>query len=180
MEQAAEASSERDFDFWMGSWEQTNRRRKEWLADCDEWIEFESTSVAWPILGGLGNTDEFRTDFAGGFVGMSFRFFDLETRLWSIYWADSRHTGLLDPPVVGSFSAGVGVFEGEDVYNEKPILVRYTWSRTDTETPRWEQAFSPDEGKTWETNWIMDATRVGEPAMAAAPERECLVAGRAL
>src|SRR5881397_2399588 len=61
MEQATESSGVRDFDFWMGSWEQRNRRRKEWLADCDEWIEFESTSVAWPILGGLGNTDEFRT-----------------------------------------------------------------------------------------------------------------------
>jgi hypothetical protein len=111
---------------------------------------------------------------------MSFRFFDLETRLWSIYWADSRRTGLLDPPVVGSFSAGVGVFEAEDVFKEKPILVRYTWSRTDTGTPRWEQAFSPDEGKTWETNWIMDATRVGEPAMAAAAGPDRLVAAQAL
>jgi NIPSNAP len=26
-------------------------------------------------------------------------------------------------------------------------------------TPRWEQAFSVDGGKTWETNWIMDFTR---------------------
>lgn len=180
MEQAAKTSSERDFDFWMGSWEQRHRRRKEWLADCDEWIEFESKGVAWPILDGLGNADELRTDFAGGFIGMSFRFFDLEARLWSIYWADSRHTGLLDPPVVGSFSGDVGVFEGEDVFNEKPILVRYTWSRTSTPTPRWEQAFSPDEGKTWETNWIMDATRVGEPAMAAAAGPDRLVAGRAL
>jgi hypothetical protein len=179
MEQAVESSGLRDFDFWMGSWEQRNRRRKEWLADCDEWIEFESTSVAWPILGGLGNADELRTDFAGGFIGMSFRFFDLETRLWSIYWADSRHTGLLDPPVVGSFASGVGVFEGDDTFNGQPIRVRYTWSRTDTETPRWEQAFSPDAGTTWETNWIMDATRVGEAAMAAAAGPDRLVAGRA-
>ena len=82
MEQATESSGVHDFDFWMGSWEQRNRRRKEWLADCDEWLEFESTSVAWPILDGLGNADELRTAFAGGFIGMSFRFFDLETRLW--------------------------------------------------------------------------------------------------
>jgi hypothetical protein len=100
--------------------------------------------------------------------------------MWSIYWADSRHTGLLEPPVVGSFASGVGVFEGDDTFNGQPIRVRYTWSRTDTETPRWEQAFSPDEGKTWETNWIMDATRVGEPAMASAAGPDRLVAGRAL
>jgi hypothetical protein len=110
---------------------------------------------------------------------MSFRFFDLETRLWSIYWADSRRTGLLDPPVVGSFASGVGIFEGGDTFNGQSIRVRYTWSRTNTEWPRWEQAFSPDRGKTWETNWIMDATRVGEPAMAAAAGRDRLVAGRA-
>jgi hypothetical protein len=24
---------------------------------------------------------------------------------------------------------------------------------------RWEQALSPDDGKTWETNWYMDLSR---------------------
>jgi hypothetical protein len=37
--------------------------------------------------------------------------------------------------------------------------VRFTWSGAATPTPRWEQAFSGDEGATWETNWIMDFTR---------------------
>ena len=175
----SETSNAHDFDFWMGSWEQRNRRRREWLADSDEWIEFGSRSVAWPILDGLGNTDEFRTDFDGGFIGMSFRFFDLETRLWSIYWADSRHPGVLDPPVIGSFTGDVGVFECPDMFKGEPVLVRYTWSRTSTPTPRWEQAFSPDGGETWETNWIMDATRVGEPAMPAAAGPGLQVAQRA-
>ena len=31
--------------------------------------------------------------------------------------------------------------------------------------PRWEQAFSEDGGKTWETNWIADFTRVGGRGM---------------
>jgi len=29
----------------------------------------------------------------------------------------------------------------------------------DSRTPRWEQAFSANGGKAWETNWIMDFTR---------------------
>jgi hypothetical protein len=29
---------------------------------------------------------------------------------------------------------------------------------------RWEQAFSEDGGRTWETNWIMDYTRIAEDA----------------
>ena len=67
------------------------------------------------MLGGLGNEDEFRTDYDGGYVGMSFRFFDPGRRLWSIYWADSRRPGLLDPPVVGAFDGDTGIFEGGHV-----------------------------------------------------------------
>jgi hypothetical protein len=155
-------SSARDFDFWPGRWHVDNRRLRERLVASDEWDEFESTVVARPILGGLGNEDEFRTDFGGGFVGMSFRFFDQHTRLWWIYWADSRRAGVLDPPVAGSFDGNRGVFEGEHTFARRPIVVRYVWSEVDTDTPRWEQAFSDDGGETWETNWVMDFTRIGD------------------
>jgi hypothetical protein len=152
----------RDFDFWMGSWKVHNRRLRERLAGSDEWDEFEAAVVARPILDGLGNEDEFRTDYAGGFIGMSFRFFDPREKLWSIYWADTRRCGELDPPVFGGFAGDTGVFEGDDVFEGRPILVRYTWSGVTTQTPRWEQAFSEDGGRTWETNWIMDFTRAEE------------------
>ena len=149
----------RDFDFWMGRWSCRNRRLRQRLAGSDEWDEFRSTVVARPILDGLGNEDEFRTDYGGGFVGMSFRFFDPERQRWSIYWADTRRSGELDPPVFGGFSGDTGVFEGDDTFDERPIRVRFIWSGITTPTPRWEQAFSEDGGATWETNWIMDFTR---------------------
>ena len=152
------AGTARDFDFWMGSWSCRNRRLRERLAGSDDWDEFESTVVARPILDGLGNEDEFRTDYAGGFVGMSFRFFDPERKRWSIYWADTRRSGELDPPVFGGFSGDTGVFEGDDTFDGRPIRVRFIWSGITTPTPRWEQAFSEDGGETWETNWIMDFT----------------------
>jgi hypothetical protein len=155
-------STVRDFDFWFGSWKVHNWRLRERLAGSDEWDEFEATSEARPILDGLGNFDEFRTDYLGGFVGSSMRFFDPETRQWWIYWADSRRSGELDPPVVGAFDGDVGIFEGSDTFEGRPILVRYTWSGVTTPTPRWEQAFSEDGGETWETNWIMDFTRSEE------------------
>ncbi len=151
-----------DFDFWFGRWNVRNRWLKRRLAGSDDWEEFDATVVARPLLDGVGNEDEFRTDHAGGFIGMSFRFFDPERKRWSIYWADSRRPGELDPPVLGTFEGDVGVFEGEDVYRGRPILVRFTWSGVTTPTPRWEQAFSEDGGRTWETNWIMEFTRAGE------------------
>jgi hypothetical protein len=156
------ASTARDFDFWPGRWHVRNRWLRERLAGSDAWEEFDATSTARALLGGLGNEDEFRTDHDGGFVGMSFRFFDPQTGQWSIYWADSRRPGVLDPPVFGSFSGDTGVFEGADTLDGRPILVRFTWSRVTTPTPRWEQAFSEDGGKAWETNWVMEFTRAGD------------------
>jgi hypothetical protein len=151
--------SARDFDFWMGRWKCRNRYLRERLAGSDEWDEFESTVVARPLLDGIGNEDEFRGDYGGGFVGMSFRFYDPEKDRWSIYWADTRRPGVLDPPVFGSFSGDTAVFEGEATFEGRQILMRFTWSGVTTPTPRWEQAFSDDGGDTWETNWVMQFTR---------------------
>ena len=159
MSTAVQEGTARDFDFWMGSWNVHNRRLRRRLAGSDEWDEFEATVVARPLLDGLGNEDEFRTDYEGGFIGMSFRFFDPETSLWSIYWADTRRLGILDPPVLGGFDGDTGIFEGDDTFDGRPILVRFTWSGVTTPKPRWEQAFSEDSGETWETNWVMDFTR---------------------
>ena len=148
----------RDFDFWMGAWRVHNRRLRERLRGSTAWDEFESAVVARPLLGGFGNEDVYRTGFAGGFTGMSFRFYDRSEHTWSIFWADSRR-GTLDPPVVGGFSGDTGVFEGSDTFEGRPIRVRFTWSRVTSGSPRWEQAFSEDGGRTWETNWVMEMTR---------------------
>jgi hypothetical protein len=153
-------STAHDFDFFMGRWNVHGRRLRERLADCDEWLDITAVAEAWPLLGGLGNVDTFETDFGGGFHGASIRFFHPDSETWTIYWADSRFSGPLAEPVVGKFENNVGIFEAEDTWDGVPILCRYTWSRVDTATPRWEQAFSTDGGETWETNWINDFTRI--------------------
>jgi hypothetical protein len=145
-----------DFDFLFGGkWNVRNRQLKERLRGSTEWHEFEATLVARPLLNGLGNEEEYRTDFWPDFIGMAFRFFDPVIRQWAIYWADSIR-GKLVPPVFGTITNGLGIFEGIDTFEGSPIRLRYTWSRTDSSTPRWEQAYSEDDGKTWETNWTMD------------------------
>ena len=151
------------FDFLHGEWTSRQRRLRERLAGSDEWDEFEATLVCRPILDGLGNEDELRTGFDGGFVGMTFRFFDPRSGQWSIYWASSaRPALLLESPVIGAFSGDVGVFECDDTFAGRPIRVRYTWSDVASPTPRWAQAFSEDGGKSWETNWTAEFTRAGD------------------
>lgn len=159
-----ERATSHDFDFWMGRWNVHNRRLAQRLAGSDDWDEFDAMVAARPLPGGLGNEDVFCSEYGGGFIGMSFRFYDPETGQWSIYWADTRRPGLLDPPVIGSFSGDTGLFEGDDTFEGRPIRVRFIWSRVGTPNPRWEQAFSDDGGETWETNWIMDFTRALEVA----------------
>jgi hypothetical protein len=149
-----------DFDFFIGNWRVHHRRLKERLANSHEWIEFDGTSNAQKILGGLGNMDDNVLNLPGGaYRAVTFRTYDPAKKLWSIWWIDSRHPGPLDPPVIGRFENGVGTFYADDTFNRKPIRVRYLWTNLSA-TPRWEQAFSEDGGKTWETNWIMDFTRL--------------------
>ena len=150
------AGGARDFDFLMGRWTVHNRKLKARLQGSDEWLEFPATNVARPLLGGLGNEDEFRTE--DGFIGMSLRFYDPAAQRWAIHWVDNRR-GTLEPAVYGAFTDGVGHFEGSDTFEGRPIRVRFLWSGTRTPTPRWEQAFSEDGGRTWETNWVMDFSR---------------------
>jgi hypothetical protein len=149
-----------DFDFLMGRWTVSNERLTARLQGSTDWEEFEATSDARPLLGGMGNTDEFKAEqWRPGYIGMSLRFFSPAAKAWSIYWIDNRSV-TLEKPVVGGFTEGIGIFEGDDLFDGKPIRVRFQWTVIDRDRPTWEQAFSGDDGKTWETNWIMRFRRV--------------------
>jgi hypothetical protein len=156
---AADGHGSHDFDFQTGHWRIHNERLKERLKGCTEWETFEATQEARLLPGGLGNIDSFITDHWPGFAGMSLRLYNPRTRKWSIYWA-SNHIDGLEPPVIGSFQNGIGIFEGRHELDGRPLLVRFTWSNITKNSARWEQAFSPDDGKTWEKNWIMTMTRL--------------------
>jgi len=150
-----------DFDFLYGKWTMHNRRLLKRLAGSRDWVEFDATSDCHPLPGGLGNEDVYRTDYWPNFVGLSLRIFNPKTRQWSISWVDNHNTpGVLQPPQIGTFSNDVGIFDAADMFNGKPVVVRFIWKKFDNDHARWEQAFSPDNGKTWETNWIMDLTRI--------------------
>ena len=148
----------RDFDFLQGEWVIHHRRLRERLVGSTEWAEFETPMVMQAILGGLGNIDQCRTAGEPFFEGVSLRLFDLADGLWRIYWIDSGGARLF-PPVVGSFDGDLGTFRGEDTHDGRPVRVTFRWDRSDPARPVWQQAFSPDGGVTWETNWFMHFRR---------------------
>ena len=152
-------SSMNDFDFWIGRWNIRNERLKERLVGSNDWETFDAVNEAHFLPNGLGNMDSFVAEsWRPGWTGMTVRLFDHASERWSIYWASSDH-GVFDPPVVGQFTNGVGTFEGDDQHQGRPVRVRFIWTHETADTARWEQAFSVDGGATWETNWIMYASR---------------------
>lgn len=149
-----------DFDFQIGSWQVRHRRLKERLAGSDAWEEFDGTSDMRPILGGDGNVEDNVLHIPGGtYRAIALRSFDPAANSWAIWWLDARSPHALDVPVIGRFEDGVGQFYADDTLDARPIRLRFIWSRTDTQSPRWEQAMSADGGQTWEVNWTMDFTR---------------------
>jgi hypothetical protein len=155
------ASGADDFDFIIGDWQVRHRRLKQRLVGCRDWVEFDGTSSTRKILAGFGNVEDNALFLPEGvYRAAAFRSFDAATGNWSIWWLDGRNPHHLDTPVIGHFEAGVGRFLAHDSLDGTPILVRFLWFPLDAETARWEQAFSTDDGRSWETNWIMDFRRV--------------------
>ena len=120
----------RDFDFLFGAWRVRNRRLVERLQGSTEWEDFPSVCRARPVLGGLGNMDEFTSEHGSGRVlAITVRLYDPVSVEWSLYWATS--------PGGGRF---ISTADGPDAC-------------------RWEQAYSVDGGRSWETNWTMGFAR---------------------
>jgi hypothetical protein len=61
---------------------------------------------------------------------------------------------------VGGFSDGRGEFLDQEVLDGRPICVRFVFSEIIGNSFRFEQAFSADEGRTWEVNWVSTFSRV--------------------
>jgi len=165
---ASPGSSSGDFDFLIGrKWNILSRRLNSRLTGCTEWTEGSATGECRRVLTGLANIDSFKTEISGKvFEGMAVRLFNPKTRLWSIYWADNNRV-TMDPPQVGSFDGPIGDFRARDVLEGTDVIVRFHWDKTDPDAPVWSQAFSIDEGETWEWNWYMHFT-AAEEKMATA------------
>lgn len=150
---ATDDDGRRDFHFLYGRWEVLHRRLMTRGVGGGDWDAFAGTAFCQGLMGGLCNVDE--NDMPErGLQGLSFRTFDVVKRQWGIYWVNGS-AGLLQAPVFGRFENGEGRFYGDDVDAGRPVKVVYDWTEITSASAHWSQAFSYDEGATWETNWTM-------------------------
>jgi hypothetical protein len=168
-----------DFDYLFGRWNVHNRRLRERLKGSTTWDEFEGTAVVRKVWGGQANLDEYEADGPSGHIqALTLRLFNPRSQQWSIYWATSA-AGTLDVPMIGSFKDGRGEFYDQEMFEGRSIYARFIWSQITPTSCRWEQAFSPDGGQTWETNWVMDFRRMlpGADAGTSSPAAPALPDG---
>ncbi len=149
-----------DFDFEFGNWTARIARRLKPLTGSTEWVEYEGSSVVHPWWGGRANIGELKVAGpAGKIEGMSVRLYDPQARQWRIHWANSAD-GQLGEPMIGGFEGNRGLFYNYEMLGSRAILVRFIFSGVSPRSFRIEQAFSADGGKSWETNWISDFTKI--------------------
>lgn len=153
----------KDFDFLYGRWHVRNRKlRDNTDPNCDEWVEFDATSEAYPVLDGVGHLDRIEVPEAPDgppFQAVTLRLFDPADGIWRIWWSSTRAPGRLGPPLAGRFDGEHGVFFGDDVVDGREIRLRFDWY-ADPAAPRWEQRFSFDGGVSWIHNWVMNLSRI--------------------
>ena len=158
-----------DFRFLSGHFKVTHRRLARRLAGSDDWHTFETELWGYPVMGGAAFVDEMYGKLADEeFWGLTLRLHDPKSDEWSLYWADTWHPGLC-PPLRGSFIDGHGEFFGPQDEDGVPVLARFRWSEISEAGAFWEQAFSTDEGASWETNWTMRFEKM--PSNRSEPNR---------
>jgi len=150
----------RDWQWLAGSWDVEHRRLKERLTGSSEWQNFPGKSNLWMAMDGLGTIDDNLIDLPDGrYRGAGIRAFDPDSQRWAIWWLDGRDPTDLGSPVIGAFAGDSGTFSGDDMLRGHPVKAQLRWNEIHSARPHWEQAFSPDGGKTWETNWAMNFSR---------------------
>ena len=155
----AQVDHQHDFDWEIGDWEVHLRRLLHPLTGSKTWVNLEGTAHVRKVWNSRANLLELELHGkTGNIEGLSLRLFNPRSQQWSVYFTTSDR-GTLGTPMAGRFDNGRGEFSGRELYQGKMIDLQFKFSEVTAKSFHGEQSFSPDGGKSWETNWIEDFTR---------------------
>jgi hypothetical protein len=148
-----------DFDFNFGVWKTHIRRLQKPLTGSRTWTDYDGTSLVSKVWGGRASLFELEASGPAGHIeGVGLRLFNPQSHQWSLNWANSTDP-VMTTPMVGRFVHGQGQFYDQEEFQGRIIMARNGFSAITPNSSHFEQAFSDDAGKTWETNWIMTFNR---------------------
>ncbi|MGA9790358.1 MAG: hypothetical protein WBQ43_06670 [Terriglobales bacterium] len=155
-----ERDGQHDFDFNIGPWKTHISRLVHPLTGSTTWIEYEGISIVRRVWNGRANLLELEADGPAGHIeGLGLRLYNPQSHQWSLNWASSID-GTMQQPMIGEFKNGRSEFYDQELFSGRAIYVRNGFVEITPDSCRFEQAFSDDGGKTWETNWVMTFTLV--------------------
>lgn len=158
--QAMPHDGSHDFDFHFGIWKTHISILKNPLTGSKTWDQYDGVSVVRKVWNGRASLFELEAQGAGGPIeGVGLRMYNPQSHQWSLNWASSKD-GKLEQPMIGAFKNGRGDFFDQETFNGRAIYVRNGFMDITPNSSRFEQAFSDDGGKSWETNWVMTFTRM--------------------
>ncbi|HKR29960.1 MAG TPA: hypothetical protein VJT08_05760 [Terriglobales bacterium] len=151
-----------DFDFHIGTWTTHIKHLLHPLSGSTTWVDMSGTVVCREVWSGKASLEEIEANGPSNhFESLTLFLYNPQSHQWSLNFANSDD-GTLSLPAIGEFHDGKGEFIDKEPYNGRMILVRIAGSDITPNSHRFEQAFSDDEGKTWETNFIAVKTRVSQ------------------
>jgi hypothetical protein len=145
-----------DFDFLTGEWRIKLRNFD--TSGPGGKKERDASATIYRVMNGMGSIEELRNG-DGSMWGMGVRVWHNEEKKWADHWT-SAQDGVVNPPQLGQFIDGAGVFLLDDTDEGKPIKIKAVWDQITPQSCRWYQIISRDQGTTWEYGYYMDWTRV--------------------
>jgi hypothetical protein len=161
-EQSPVRDGQHDFDFSTGKWRTHISQLIHPLSHSNDWVKLEGEETTRSIGGGKGFLEEIEVVNASGhFNGINLYLYNPKTGQWSQTFTNLS-TGVPENPKIGEFKDGTAELYSTKAFNERTVLVRGKWSNITTNTHTYEEAFSEDGGKTWETNFIANGERISQ------------------
>ena len=160
----------RQFDFWIGEWDVTNRHRR---PESDDPVWYDTglaTDRVEPVVGGCAIVEHWDGTLTfDRVVGFSVRAFDPRREVWDLVLLWPSPNRPVFATFAGEFRHGRGEFNAESVdAHDRPQTTRLTFADVGPDALRWDLALSSDSGITWRTSWIMEFAR-RSPAAGAVP-----------
>jgi hypothetical protein len=144
-----------DFDFLAGEWKIRHQRLKD--GTKNEWQTFDSSASVHRVMHGMGSIEELRKP-DGSDMGLGVRVWLPQEKKWADHWTSAAN-GVVNPPQLGVFVDGEGVFISEEEVDGVKWQYRGIWDRITPRSCRWHQSASSDGGKNWDWSWWMQWLR---------------------
>jgi hypothetical protein len=148
-----------DFDFNIGVWHTHIKRVLDPFASSSESVELNGTVTVRKVWDGRAELEEIEADGPKGhWEGLTLFVYNPSAHQWSQTFANSK-VGTLSSNI-GELKDGRVLLTGQDIVNDKTILVRAMWSDIKPDSHQYEEWYSNDGGITWVRSFIANLTRL--------------------